>query len=222
MTRRHTRLKLGKGKGTNFVKSRLRRLPQQDDVWEADFQREVDYWMGLVIRQSDHLVLAEEMLDVDPSVNSIANLLADAMYRPAADVRQHRPKTIWMREEFEWQELLPHLQELGIEVVLTDELPDWQGVADGYESPVKSLRLHLRQQQRAKQPQTEVDFPNIAGWVKVFGWIEIGLQEESGFVARLLDGGGLVYEDDRCENLADAMSSLEAAIPALFKDQGLA
>ena len=39
------------GKGAAFVKSRLRRLPQDDDVWEADFLREADYWMGVVIEQ---------------------------------------------------------------------------------------------------------------------------------------------------------------------------
>jgi len=50
----HQRLKLGKGAG--FVKSRLRRLPQFDDTWEADIQpirdkQDVEFWLGMVIEQ---------------------------------------------------------------------------------------------------------------------------------------------------------------------------
>ena len=50
------------GKGSTFVKSRLRYLPQADDIWEADFLREADYWTGFVIEQEHGGVLAMKML----------------------------------------------------------------------------------------------------------------------------------------------------------------
>ena len=36
---------------------------------------------------------------------------------------RQRPRTIYLRDRPQWQELLPHLRQLGIEVVLTDDLP---------------------------------------------------------------------------------------------------
>jgi hypothetical protein len=48
--------KLRLGKGSSFVKSRLRRYPLEDAVWEADFQPILDeehdeFWLGMVIDQ---------------------------------------------------------------------------------------------------------------------------------------------------------------------------
>ena len=57
-----------------------------------------------------------------PTVNGLANLLAHAMLRPGFGDRQ-RPRIIHLRNRPQWQELLPHLQQLGIEVVLADDLP---------------------------------------------------------------------------------------------------
>lgn len=55
--------KLKLGKGVAFVKSRLKRLRQDDDVWEADFralpkpmtQTETHY-LGLVVAQDGRLL----------------------------------------------------------------------------------------------------------------------------------------------------------------------
>jgi hypothetical protein len=44
------------------------------------------------------------------------------------------------------------------------------------------------------------------------GWhIEVGDQEGFGFVARALDYGGLAFEDDRLDTLAEALAALEKA-----------
>jgi hypothetical protein len=50
--------KLTLGKGATFVKSRLKRLPQDDDTWEADFRalpqaitRSATQYLGMVITQ---------------------------------------------------------------------------------------------------------------------------------------------------------------------------
>jgi hypothetical protein len=51
--------------------------------------------------------------------------------------------------------------------------------------------------------------------------IEIGDQEGFGFVARALDYGGLAFEDDRPDTLAEALAALEMGLRAWFKEQGI-
>jgi len=69
------------------------------------------------------------------------------------------------------------------------------------------------------EPAIEEAFPNLAKWVRGYGWIEIGEQEQFGFVAKALDQGGLIFEDDQCNTLAEAMMSMEMALSAWFKEQ---
>jgi Domain of unknown function (DUF6930) len=132
----YERLKLGKGAA--FVKSRLRRLPQFDDTWEADIgpiqdeQQGVEFWLGMVIEQEHGALPAIKPFDHAPTVNDLASLLAHAMYRPLTDDRQHRPATILLRRLPEWDELLPHLEELRIDVVVTDTLPVWTEAAQEF------------------------------------------------------------------------------------------
>ena len=121
------------GKGSWFVKTHLKRLPQVDDVWEADFQpfpepiegkrcRTVN-WIGTVVSQTSHFILADALVDLPPTVNDLAGLLARAMSRPMEE-RPHRPTGIYLRDNPLWHELLPHLKELRIEVVTGEELPE--------------------------------------------------------------------------------------------------
>ncbi len=53
------------------------------------------------------------------------------------------------------------------------------------------------------------------------GHIEIGDQESFGFVARALDYGGLAFEDDRPNTLAEALAALEQGIRAWYEEQGI-
>ena len=64
-------------------------------------------------------------------------------------------------------------------------------------------------------------FPAIAQWVRGYGHIEIGDQEMFGFVARALDYGGLTFEDDRCDTLAEALAALEEGLRKWFDEQGV-
>ena len=57
-------LKLGKGEA--FVKTRLKRLAQEDETWEADFRalpkpisQSTTHYFGLVVSQPDGFLLAE-------------------------------------------------------------------------------------------------------------------------------------------------------------------
>jgi hypothetical protein len=42
-----------------------------------------------------------------------------------------------------------------------------------------------------------------------------------GFVARALDYGGLVFDDDKPDTLAEAMASLERGLAEYFKREGI-
>ena len=113
-----------------FVKRDIRSLPLTDAEVEADFFLDPKYstkrkerWVGSVIQREGGAMLAlEEVPLPPPTVNGLANLLAHAMLRPWFGDRQ-RPRVIHLRDRPQWQELLPHLRQLGIEVVLGQDLP---------------------------------------------------------------------------------------------------
>ena len=127
----------------------------------------------------------------------------------------------YRRGHRQWQELFPHLEELGIDVSVQRELPR---VKEAYEN-------HLRQMREAgragmvgptvKQAAVEQTFPAIAKWVRGYGHIEIGDQESFGFVVRALDYGGLVFEDDKPDTLAEAMAALEKGLAEYFEREGI-
>ena len=119
------------GKGSAFVKRDLRRLPLTDAEFEADFFLDCGFstkrreaWMGMVIeREFGALLAMEDVQWPPPTVNDLATLLARAMIRPPHYEDRQRPRTICLRDRPQWQELLPHLRQLGMEVVLGDDLP---------------------------------------------------------------------------------------------------
>ena len=215
------------GKGVAFVKSRLKRLPQGDDTWEADFEalpqpimQTETHYIGMVVTKKGGALLAYLTVHGRPTVNDLATLLAHAMQRPLAG-KAHRPRFIRLRGHHQWREFFPVLEELGIEVSVEQKLP-------GIE---KAFRGHLRQmqdEQRAgmvkpteEQAKVEAMFPAIARYVRGYGYVEIGDQESFGFVVRALGYGGMDFEDDTPETLAEAMAVLEAGLSKWFKEQGV-
>src|SRR5437660_289206 len=134
-------LKLGKG-ATFFVKSRLKRLPQEDETWEADFRalpqaitQSATHYLGMVLTQPHGFFLAELEVERKPTVNDLATLLAHAMQRPIVE-GSHRPRRIHLRGHPQWQELFPHLKEIGIEVAVRSELPK---VAEAYREHLQDV-----------------------------------------------------------------------------------
>ena len=92
MAREEEKLKLGKGAA--FVKGRLKRLRQEDETWEADFQgaaqadhAERDALPGHGRRDPDGSFLADSHVEGRPTVNDMATLLAHAMRRPLTGKR---------------------------------------------------------------------------------------------------------------------------------------
>lgn len=122
-------LKLGKSSG--FVKKRLRTLRPTDAEFEADFffdrrfsEKDGDVWIGIVVERELGAVLALENVRFrQPTVNDLAAILANAMLRPLTQTGRQLPSTIHLRHRPQWQELLPHLQQLGVQVGLAEELP---------------------------------------------------------------------------------------------------
>lgn len=209
--------KLRLGKGSFFVKSRLRRYPREEAVWEADFQpitdeRHDEFWLGMVVDQVIGVELAHRVLEAPPTVNDLARILADAIQRPIVKGALHRPSTILLRDDPQWQELLPHLRELGIEIVKTNTLSVWKEVAadSGIEHAIQMRSLGLPT--ITQDTLLAAMFPTIAKWLRHGGWIEIGEQEHCGFVVRALDAGGLFFEDTEARTLDEAMIALEQGI----------
>jgi hypothetical protein len=224
VAREEEKLKLGKGAA--FVKGRLKRLRQGDETWGADFQAlprpvtqsRTDY-RGMVVTP-DGSTLADSKVEGRPTVNDMATLLASAMRRPLAG-KAHRPQRLHVRGHPQWKELFPHLEELGIEVAVHRELPKVQRAYRGYLRQKREAHRRGMVKPTAEQQGVERLFPAIARWVRGYGHIEVGDQEMFGFVARALDYGGLAFEDDRPDTLAEAMASLERGLAKWFEEQGV-
>ena len=224
MPREEEKLKLGKGAA--FVKSRFKRLRQEDETWEADFQalpkpvtESQTHYRGMVVAP-DGSLLADCHVEGRPTVNDMATLLAHAMRRPLTG-KAHRPRRLHVRGHPQWKELFPHLAELGIKVAVHRELPKVQRAYQGYLWQQREAHRRGMVKPTAEQQSVEKLFPAIAQWVRGFGHIEIGDQEMFGFVARALDYGGLAFEDDRPDTLAEALASLERGIARWFEEQGI-
>jgi hypothetical protein len=145
MADKRDNLKLGKG-ASFFVKTQLRQMRQEDDTWEADFfpipcseSEQGGVWWGIVLSHSNENVLAQRTVEEPPTVNDVANLLAEAMRRPLADF-SHRPRCLYLRARPEWSELLPHLKQIGIEVVSQESLPKWDQTFGNLYAQVEQAR----------------------------------------------------------------------------------
>lgn len=77
----------------------------------------------------------------------------------------HRPRRIHVRGYRQWQELFPHLEELGIDVSVKKELPK---VKEAYQSHLRKLREARRAKMvkpTEEQQSVEKLFPSIARYV---------------------------------------------------------
>jgi hypothetical protein len=218
--------KLRVGKGAAFDKARLKRLRQEDETWEADFQalpkpvtQGETHYLGVVVAPGGAL-LAVSLAEGRPTVNDMATLLAQAMRRPLTG-KAHRPRRLHVRGHPQWRELFPHLEELGIMVAVHRELPKVQRAYQGYLRQKREAHRRGMVKPTAEQQNVEKVFPAVAQWVRGYGHVEVGDQEMLGFVARALDYGGMVFEDDRPDTLAEALAALERGLAEYFKREGI-
>jgi hypothetical protein len=213
--------KLDLGKGSAFVKSRLSRLPRTDEVWEADIQpispwgwdapRHGELWLGMVVTLAENFHLALLASEAAPGINDLASLLAKAMEHPWV-MGKRRPARIVLRDNPQWEELIPHLEQLKIEVETRQALPLWDDAAAEY---VRKLRASWigRDVPIFTVPQGfDEAFPALVRWVKTRGRIEIGVAGQQGFVVRALDDVGMVFEGKTGKSIGEALTALQRRI----------
>jgi hypothetical protein len=223
MANEHPRLKLGKRAA--FVKTHLKQLPRQEETWEADFRAlprptgQADtHYLGLAVAlpRGDPLVYLP--VEYTPTVNDLADLLADAMRRPLTGTAR-RPGHMHFRANPRWDELRPHLKELGVEVTLRDDLPELEEVYLDFlremrkATPGPVIMLSPRPADPGRQ------FPAVGQWVQERGWIEVGRRAGAGFMARALDDAGPVFEDSSSTTLAEALAALEEGLAGRLNAQ---
>lgn len=122
-----------KAKGpTPTVKKRLTRLPQAADaVWQAEY-RQLPIWMNvdsepvrpwfiMVISRTDELILAQDIVEQEPTSAMLWDKLVKAMEKPAMGIPQ-RPSEIQVRASELWDELEPDLDDVQIQRTVPGEL----------------------------------------------------------------------------------------------------
>ena len=224
MTNEHPRLKLGKRAA--FVKTHLKRLPQEEQTWEVDFRAlpkpggQADaHYLGLAVAlpRGDPLVYLP--VEYTPTVNDLADLLADAMRRPLTGSAR-RPELLHFRANPRWDELFPHLKELGIAVTLHDDLPELEEIYLDFLREMRKARPGPVIMLSPRPADVGRQFPALGQWVRESGWIEVGRRMEAGFVARALDDAGLVFENNSSTTLGEALAALEEALAGRVRNQG--
>lgn len=120
-----------KGPDESAKKKLNKNLVQELDVWQAEFRQMPNWieiegeivrpWTVLVTSRSDDLVLGHQITEEMPTLASLWDILADTMRRPAAG-KAHRPTELQVRSGAVWQALIPHLAEVGVRLVESDEL----------------------------------------------------------------------------------------------------
>ena len=124
----------------------------------------------VIERESGGVLAMEDVRLPPPTVNCLATLLAHAMLRPLDAGNRQRPRRIYLRDRPQWQELLPHLRQLEIDVVLGDDLPwfdeavmDW--VKRATKPPSRSeIQAALRKPFPERKRSWFTDAMNLMEW----------------------------------------------------------
>ena len=116
----------------SFIKKWLtKHMPQEYDVWQADFRQMPNWiriagemvrpWTVLVTSRSNDIVLGHQMSEEAPSSSLLWDALVQAIQYPAAG-EPHRPTELQVRADERWEVLKPHLDEIGVGLVVAEEL----------------------------------------------------------------------------------------------------
>ncbi len=170
--------KLKLGKSSAFVKRDIRSLPLTDAEFEADFfldpvfsTKRQEHWKGMVIERESVACWQWKTCDCRRP-RSIASPrcwptpCSDRWMQGIVSV----PARIYLRDRPQWQELLPHLRQLEIDVVLSDDLPwfdeavmDW--VKRATKPPSRSeIQAALRKPFPERKRSWFTDAMNLMEW----------------------------------------------------------
>ena len=143
------------------------------------------------------------------------------MNRPLVD-RAHRPARIHLRDNPQWRELLPHLEQLGIEVVTQDSLPAWDELALEFFRGMREIQVEHGMGLIALPIDVERTYPVARPLGASHGRVEIGAQQGSGVMVRAFDENGVVFESSEPESLGEALVALERGIAGVSQRAGTA
>ena len=138
-------------------------------------RRDAPEWFGLVVSVTELFILADRFWNSPPDVNDLARLVSRAAERPCIG-KPHRPRVIRIRPLPEWSELIPHLEQLNIEVVRQDELQKFDEEVSGFRlseereiANVFSPRRHESEEVGRACCLADSDQTGYSGWTS--GWV---------------------------------------------------
>jgi tetratricopeptide (TPR) repeat protein len=125
---------------TAQVKKRLLNLPQRFGAeWQSSIRRLPAWfhegnglhrpWSILAIDASGHPILGQELVIEQPTAAAVFDLLAKAMEKPLVG-EPGRPSEIQVLEGPIWEEIRPHLEEIGVDCIDRTELNEIAFVED--------------------------------------------------------------------------------------------
>jgi tetratricopeptide (TPR) repeat protein len=170
-----------------FIKKWLtKNLPQEFDLWQADFRplphwtraggEPLRPWVVLVTSRSNDLVLAHEMPEETPSAALLWDTLVQAMRFPAAG-EPHRPTGLQVRADERWEALRPHLDEIGVGLAVTEELDQLDAVFDQMTEQVYGKpRPGLLDMPGVKPAQVGSFFEAAASFFRQAPWKKVGYE----------------------------------------------
>lgn len=224
VARQKEKLKLGEGAA--FDTTRLKELPQLNETWEADFEalpkpptQNKRHYLGMVITKKVGSILAERQVEGIPSVNDMATMLANAMLSPLSD-DAHRPSRIYVRGYTTWEEVYPHLREIGIKVSIHREFPRIYFAFHERLRQLREMRSPGKVEPTAEQAKVAEMFPALSKFVQDCGFIEIGDLDGCGFIVTAEDYEGVrVFEDDNLSTFVEALAALEKELTVWFNEK---
>jgi hypothetical protein len=223
VARQKKKLKLGEG--TAFDAARLKELPQVNETWEADFEalpkpptQKERHFLGMVVSKKGRCILAEMQVG-SPSINDMATMLANAMLSPLSG-DAHRPSRIYARYYTPWDDVYPHLKEIGIKVSAHREFPRIYLFFHERLRQMRERRSPGKVEPTEEQAKVVDMFPAISKFVQDCGFIEIGDLDGCGFIVTAEDYEGVrVFEDDNLSTFVEALATLEKELSMWFDEK---
>src|SRR5262249_37734775 len=116
------------------------KLPQADDVWQAEVRQmptwirvagaPVRPWIVLVTSRSHDLILAHEIAEAEPTPARVWDTLVQAMQHPMVG-EPHRPTELQVLSAGRWEELRPHPEEVGVRLAVAEALDQAESLLRG-------------------------------------------------------------------------------------------
>jgi hypothetical protein len=154
-------------------KARLKRLKQVAATWQADFRQFgprvqdegelIQPWYLFVTSPADDLFVAQDVTRDEPSASLIWDVLAGAMIKPF-NMKPCRPTVLEVRPDERWQEIEPHLQEVGVKLARVEQFDHLDFVLEGLEEHLRADQPAGLHEIPAVTPPQVIEFYAAAAW----------------------------------------------------------